>query len=542
MFSVLHLKMEVYSIELTGANVTELGFESKATMALDIIDQEQVMQLEVGFLENLPYVDLLSTATKLLATTKTLYDQLNMNSTNSSMPPSSDTPWSKKSVQTDVNNSGRKAQQFPKERKERKKRFCGYGRTQKLPITKTVNLKPDACCNCSCSLSENTTSKAYTAYYQLELEQMPNSIGGYEVTNTKYILFDSQCGRCKSWSRYETDRYDTGFDKIKISNWRLIGPTLTGLIVFLNKEQGLTIRKIKRLLFELYGLELSCGAITKCVIESGLAIEPITDQLREEILSSNYLHADETSWPESYKTSWLWVFLTKKVCLFFISSRAKQTADTVLDGFNGWLMGDGYNAYRSYKKRFRCLAHLKRKAKKLVESNWIKASIFGTKTLTLLDALMQGVYEARVRGQPDSIKSQYEEKLDDFQNQCEIFKDCGHKATEDLAKEFLNDWEAIFRILDYPGYPLTNNEAERALRHWVIVRRLTQGTRSPAGSTALAILASIIETCKLKRIGVFKFLRTAISMARVRQGVSFSDFSESAKPHLQYNLLFNEIN
>jgi hypothetical protein len=506
--------MEVYSIELTGANVTNLWFESKTTMALDIIDQKQVMQLEVDFLENLPHVDLLSIATRLLATTKTLYDQLNMNSTNSSMPPSSDTPWSKESVQMDVSNSGREAQPSSK---ERKKRSCGYGRAQKLPITKTVNLKSDACCNCSYPLSENTASKAYTAYYQLELEQIPHGIGGYEITNTKYILFDSQCGRCNSCTRYKIDQYNTDFDKIKISNWRLIGSTLASLIVFLNKEQGLTIRKIKRLLFELYGIELSCGTITNCVIESGLGVEPITDQLKEDILSSSYLHADETSWPESYKTSWLWVFLTKKTCLFSIGSRAKQTADTILDGFNGWLMSDGYNAYRSYKKRFRCWAHLKRKAKKLSESNWIKASVFGTKTLTLLDALMQGVYEARARGQPDSIKSQYEDKLNDFQNQCEIFKDCGHKKTEDLSKEFLNDWEAIFRILDYPGYPLTNNEAERALRPWVIVRRLAQGTRSPVGSKALATLASIVETCKLRRIGIIGFLKKAISVAKIGQ-------------------------
>jgi transposase len=54
-----------------------------------------------------------------------------------------------------------------------------------------------------------------------------------------------------------------------------------------------------------------------------------------------------------------------------------------------------------------------------------------------------------------------------------------HTKTRELGGEFLNDWVAIFRVLDYPAWPLTNNEAERALRHWVILRKTTQGTRSP---------------------------------------------------------------
>ena len=56
------------------------------------------------------------------------------------------------------------------------------------------------------------------------------------------------------------------------------------------------------------------------------------------------------------------------------------------------------------------------------------------------------------------------------------------------------DWDIIFTALDYPHLPLTNNEAERALRHWVILRRISYGTRTEQGSRIFAILASVIET------------------------------------------------
>jgi transposase len=69
-------------------------------------------------------------------------------------------------------------------------------------------------------------------------------------------------------------------------------------------------------------------------------------------------------------------------------------------------------------------------------------------------------------------------------------------------------------VLDHPSWPLTNNEAERALRHWVILRRITYGTRSERGSRALALFASIIGTCRLRRFSPLKFIRDVVSARR----------------------------
>ena len=61
--------------------------------------------------------------------------------------------------------------------------------------------------------------------------------------------------------------------------------------------------------------------------------------------------------------------------------------------------------------------------------------------------------------------------------------------------ELLNDWAVIFQILSHPGLPLTNNDAERALRHWVILRKLSLGT-APRWLAGFALLASVIDTCR----------------------------------------------
>ena len=81
----------------------------------------------------------------------------------------------------------------------------------------------------------------------------------------------------------------------------------------------------------------------------------------------------------------------------------------------------------------------------------------------------------------------------------------------------LNDWDTVWVVLDHPEWPLTNNEAERALRHWVIARRISQGTRTPQGTRAFAHLASVIETCRQRAASPWPYL--AALMRQLRQGL-----------------------
>jgi transposase len=62
-----------------------------------------------------------------------------------------------------------------------------------------------------------------------------------------------------------------------------------------------------------------------------------------------------------------------------------------------------------------------------------------------------------------------------------------------LSPEQLRVVTEIFQVLAHPELPLTNNEGERALRHWVIARKLSFGTRTAEGSRAYGLLASVID-------------------------------------------------
>jgi transposase len=62
---------------------------------------------------------------------------------------------------------------------------------------------------------------------------------------------------------------------------------------------------------------------------------------------------------------------------------------------------------------------------------------------------------------------------------------------------------------------LTNNEAERALRHWVVARLISShGTRIEEGTRAFELLASVIETCRKRGISPWSYLAQVVAQRR----------------------------
>lgn len=138
---------------------------------------------------------------------------------------------------------------------------------------------------------------------------------------------------------------------------------------------------------------------------------------------------------------------------------------------------------------------------------------FGRAVLDTLDTLIRAGYAAR-EGPPGDLTILHAERLDALRTSCERHRAHAHAKTRALAVELLNDWEAIFQVLHTPAHPLTNNAAERALRHWVINRKLSHGTRTDTGSRAFALLASVIDTCRQRGHPPWPYLQTAIADRR----------------------------
>jgi len=507
-------------------------------------------QIDDEYLESLNSRELLELSKRLTKDLKIAVDRLNQNPSNSSRPPSSSDPWVKanlegekkgfentdkidlidiaseleeekidesagdpedKSNKDEKDSTKEESNPTPGRKPGRQKGAKGHGRTVILPITDEIIHRAEECSACSCRLDEESEFIARTGNYILDIEVGNESNPGIRVTNTKHIYGDTICScghitRTKPHSCESDPKWN-----VDLTEWHIVGPMLMALICCLSLRKKMSRKLIREFLIDWLYLPLSVGTINQCIHESGRAASPVVEnQLLEEVNNSGLLHIDETSWKEKGHLYYLWAFVTATVTLYIIGSRGRVTLESVLKlSFVGWLMSDGYLVYRYYKNRLRCWAHLFRKAKGLFESLDKEAQVFGKEVLDVLNALMKAVYKAR-EGPCEDLNLKYQELLDQFQMCCKKYYDSTHEKTRSLAREFLNDWDAIFCVLAHPELPLTNNEAERALRPWVILRKICFGSRTNQGSRVFAILASIIDTCRKRRISPWKYLAKVI--------------------------------
>ena len=70
---------------------------------------------------------------------------------------------------------------------------------------------------------------------------------------------------------------------------------------------------------------------------------------------------------------------------------------------------------------------------------------------------------------------------------------------------------SLFTFLRHKGVQPTNNHAEQSLRHMVIFRKLSFGTRSQTGIKNHSILPSLVQTARRQKISTISFLQTLLT-------------------------------
>ena len=395
----------------------------------------------------------------------------------------------------------------------------GHGRTQCLAVHEEHHHHPEVCAACGESLSTILDERVASAHYIIDLILPASGRTGLEAIQIKLLYHARRCA-CGHWSAAAPKEggEEEGWT-VRLSERHLAGPLLVALICALALRMRLSRRRIQEFLCDWLGLSLSIATINQCLHEAGRAVAPVVEeQLLEEVRASALLHVDETSWKEHGQLLWLWVFTTATTTVFRIGRRSQELLHSVLGPvLTGWLMSDGFWAYRDYDNRLRCLAHLERKARGLEQSLERPAQSFGRVLCEHLEAVMAAVYAAREGPPPMGLREQHADALNHLLNLCLEQAESAHPKTRALARELLNDWDIWWVVLDHPELPLTNNEAERALRHWFIARRISYGTRTAQGSQALAALASVIDTCRQRRLSPWTFIAETLRLRRQGQ-------------------------
>lgn len=488
---------------------------------------EKLSELDRKRLSELSREELEELAWRLVETARALMSRLDQDSTNSSRPPSSDDPYRRggagEAGKSRKEESGKEAgggdeggSSAAGAAAERSSRPAGKqpgmpGHWRRQPIVASLEVDHDAaaCTACGAVLDGAHRVRQASAHYVYDLERGAMAL---QVVAAKHRYFVARCGCGHETaaipgtgrrSQIEGRRRD-----LQLSERCLVGPALAGFIAALSARFYLSRQKIREFLIDWLGLELGTATIERCVHEFGLACEPVVEDLIKELRSAEVVHLDETPWYQQGVLLWLWVATSTTTVVFRIGSRGKTELTALIgEAFLGWLVSDGYAAYRDHPRRQRCLAHLIRKAVALAEGYYRPGSAFGRGLARNLRSLIAKVAAGR---RDDSVKR----LLARLKWSCQCHQDEAEDKVRALAREILNDWDAVIAFVDDPRLPPTNNDAERALRHAVIARRISFGTRTEEGSRCYAAALSIIDTCRKRGADTWTYARDLIAAAR----------------------------
>ena len=327
------------------------------------LSDHDLRQMDEGWLENLPGDKLRQVSARILQDLKEARDRLNRTPDNSSRPPSSRAPWEKGQTAENApvagegeaetaqeagqSADGREPAQGeqpaePKKKPGKQPGAKGFGRTQKFAATGERMHRAVACTACGDPLAPDAASQAYAAWDEIDIEVLPG--GGLRLNCIRHTLLDVTGGCCGHVTRTLPCRAGANalWDRVDLSEWRLVGPNLAAVIAMLSLRMRLSRARIRELLHELFGVTLSIGVIDQTVREAGRACAPLEKVLVEEIQQAALVHADETGWPEAGVLLWLWVLVSASTVLYFIGGRTREMLRNALgEDFAGVLMADG---------------------------------------------------------------------------------------------------------------------------------------------------------------------------------------------------------
>ncbi|EAL59213.1 ISPsy5, transposase, interruption-C, putative [Wolbachia endosymbiont of Drosophila ananassae] len=176
---------------------------------------------------------------------------------------------------------------------------------------------------------------------------------------------------------------------------------------------------------------------------------------------------------------------------------------------------DRYAAYNYFadKNRQICWAHLSRDFERLAHSWNIEVKVLGCYLRNVATELF-ALKKALLKSEIDVLR--FVRRARKLENVQSILKEISRLpeaiGASRVAKNVLRSERMMWKFLDDPeNIPLTNNHAERQIRHYVVYRKNSYFTQSKRGNTFLERIISLYLTWKQRGLNPFQNLLSIVS-------------------------------
>lgn len=276
------------------------------------------------------------------------------------------------------------------------------------------------------------------------------------------------------------------------------------------------------------GIQLDRSTLADWVGRASWYLRPLRDHILGQLRRSERLFADETTAPVldpgrgRTKTGQLWAYARDDrpwggidppmIAYVYAADRKSERAEAHLGDFTGILQVDGYGGYAALAKRQQqitlafCWAHVRRKFYELADNSPVAACV-----LQQIAALYK--VEGEVRGASAELRQQIRHErsrviVDDLR----IFLEAKNRQVSAKAKlgeairYALTRWDGLSRFLDDGRVDLDSNAVERSIRPLALNRKNALFAGSDEGGDNWAVIATLIENCKLSGINPHSWL------------------------------------
>ena len=286
------------------------------------------------------------------------------------------------------------------------------------------------------------------------------------------------------------------------------GPNLRALVIYLRSVQGIPLARLSYVLRDLFGLEISEGAMVNILDASGKPFAAQTRLIKARLLSGVALASDETGMRVGKANWWLWLFHHGDSAIFVAD---KHRSKAVVAGFLGdwrpdYWISDRYGGQMGWARREHqvCLAHLIRDVQYAIDEG---DAVFapGVKGLLKRACAIGRRREDLADSTLKAYKADLNRRLDRFMSLIPTAK-AGHR----LQAIFKKTRRHLFVFVTNREITATNNGSERALRPCAIYRKITNGFRSQWGAALYADIRSVVETARRRSIRAIDAIRLTL--------------------------------
>lgn len=361
-----------------------------------------------------------------------------------------------------------------------------YQRAIPKTITDTTRYPLEECPDCHGILTERATVKRYVEDILLP-ERMKNPLKKVEMQ----LIEGGWCPKCKLQKSAQP-----------VNGSRVIlGQNVKILVIYLVIIMRKTYAQVQHMFRDIYHLSLSDGEITKIMQEQSNRLSAEHKNIRRRIRAQPS-HKDETSWQVAKGTqgNYCWINTGSKTTdtEFLVGrTRGKGNAQKLQGKSKQPIITDDYAAYNGISAYHQlCWAHPLRKLRELRESRVFRGEAHVCCETTYQE--YKKLYEElrRLAASETTFVEKRVKKQDYLQRflQMTYINSSDPQKLQTIKTTLRKDAEHYFTFLEVEGLPLDNNQAERRLRHIVLKRKISLGSKTDRGAKALETLFSVVLT------------------------------------------------